>query len=534
MPLSRRTPVWAVAGLVALGLAGPAAAQQQKTTLLDLISPDRIVARMMQMGIMSLRTQMDLTYGAISASALTGSVTLTDIKAWPLVDWEIEEGCAITIDRLTLRTVPLDELDLVRIKAQATGAEATLDCLPPEARAGGAMLGIDKVALSRMTVDLDYRISTAGAKAHVYALADGLAAISADVDLDYIWMDGTRRMDDPEPVVFLNSASLKLENLGAWEKLSPMVPPPMLDAAQFGPMIDQGLNGMLGLAPGEPVPPALAEFSASAKEAWSAFLADPRSLVLETGFPNGAARYLNLMDWEGSLDTMLSDLEPHMALRTQPARSMLPVALISKALDAPDTLDLDERVTVGTAFATGIGAPRDLATAETLLGPAVDAGNGSAALVLARAVETRDPEKAYALALLAAERGTEGAAGVLDRIEAALPFAKVLELQGVLVEGIEHPVEALEQLTSVRDEASKRMTGKGRTRSYEVAALWAMIGSAAGDQECADILAEIDEKVRLAGPDAADVWAAQEANAVELARGAWVGFDLPSSFGGVH
>lgn len=534
MSLTRRHLGWAVAGLTALSLTGPAVAQQQKTTLLDLISPDRIVARLIQMGILSLRTQFDLTYGSISASALTGSVTLTDIKAWPLVDWEVDEACSVTIDRLTLATVPLDELDLIRIKAQATGATATPDCLPPVARDGAAMLGIDTIALSRLTLDMEYRVSTAAATSHFYALADGLAALSVNSDFDYVWFDGSRRMDNPDPVVFLNSASARVENLGAWEKLAPLIPPEMTDAAQFGPMIDGLLIGMFNLDPAAPQSAPMAELSASMKEGWSAFLTDPRSLVLETGFPHDAGRYLNLKDWERDLDALLTDLEPRIALRPQPARSMLPVALVSKALDAPDTLSEAERVTIGTAFATGIGAPRDLASAETLLGPAVDAGNGVAALVLARAVETRDPEKAYELALLAAESGTEGAAGVLDRVEAALPFARVLELQGVLVEGIEHPVEALEQLTSVRDEASKRMTGKGRTRSYEIAALWAIIGSAAGDQECAGILAEIDEKVRLAGPDAAEVWAAQEANAVELARGAWVGFDLPSSFGGVH
>jgi hypothetical protein len=382
---------------------------------------------------------------------------------------------------------------------------------------------------------MDYRISTSALTTHLHAVADGLAAVSLDTDFDYVWIDGSKDMDNPDPVVFLNSARLTLENLGAWEKLSPMMPPQMLDAAQVSTFVTAALDEMLGSpAPGESPSPARADLVASAQEAVAGFLADPRRIVLETGFEPGEARFLNLKDWDLTPEKALDDLEPRLSLLPQPARALLPVALVSKALDTPDLLSEDERLRVGTALAAGVGAPRDLASAESLLGPAVDQGSGAAALVLARAFESRDPEKAYALALHAAESGAPGAAGTLDRIEAALPFARVLELQAVLVEGVEHPVDALEQLTSVRDEAAKRMSGNGRSRSYATAALWALIGSAAGDAESADILAEIDEKVRLGGAEAAAVWAAQEAGAVELARGAWIGFDLPSSFGGVN
>lgn len=522
-----------LAALAALPLASVGHAQQ-KATLWDLFSPDRIVARLIQTGIMSLRTQFEVVYGNISASALSGSVTVTDITAWPRVDWEVVDACRVDLERLVLRTVPLDELDLIRIKVQVTGATVSFDCLPPEVRAGAVPLDLgNSISVPRMTLDMDYRISTSALTTHFHAVAADLAAISLDTDFGYVWVDASQAMVDPEPVLVLSSARMTLENLGAWEKLSPMIPPEMLDEAQIPGLVSAFLDGMLGTpAPGESPSPEREALAASAQEAVAGFLADPRRIVLETGFDPAEPQFLDLKSWDLTPETILSDLQPRLALRPQSARDVLPASLITTALETPDQLSDEDRLRVGTALATGIGAPRDLAAAESLLAEAAGDGSGEAALALARAVEARDPGKAYTLALRAAESGTQGAAGTLDRIEAALPFATVLELQAALVEGVEHPVDALDQLTSVRSEAAMRMSGNGRSRSYATAALWALIGAAAGDAESADILAEIDERVRLAGPEAAGVWAAQEANAVELARSAWLGFDLPSSFGG--
>ena len=61
--------------------------------------------------------------------------------------------------------------------------------------------------------------------------------------------------------------------------------------------------------------------------------------------------------------------------------------------------------------------------------------------------------------------------------------------------------------------------------------MWAMIAAGAGDAEAADILADIDERVRLAGPAAQDAWRAAEARASELAMEVWIGQDLPKRYG---
>lgn len=526
-----------IAGLAAstaLTLVAAPASAQGKPSLLDLISPDRIAARMLQMGIMGLRSQVDLVYGGMSVSALAGSATITDVTAWPLVDWDTDDGCQVDVDRLTLSTVPLDELDHVRLRAEATGARAKTGCLPPDMRGMLDPLELQTISLGRVTFDIDYTIPTAEAKVQAYLLADDLAAATLTADFEYLWFDARDRYADPKPVIFLRSARLTAENLGLWDKVKGMLPPPVLDPDQSAQMVDAFFTGMLP-PPREGTTPSAERdpLEQSVKDSWAAFLADPQKLVLETSFDPAVSAYIDPEAWDrNGPDAMLDDLKPRMVLAPAPARALLPAALLKKAVDAPDTLSDDERLTLGTALATGTGVPRDLGMAQDLLAPAADAGNGEAALLLAKALENRDTAAAYTLALQSAAAGTAGAAGVLDRIEGKLPFARVLELQGQLVAGVDHPVESLASLNLVRQEAVMRMSGKGRTRSYGIALLWALIGSAAGDPESELILADIDQKVRLGGEDAAAVWKTQEAEATALARNAWLGFDLPTSFGG--
>src|SRR5690606_28479672 len=130
-------------------------------------------------------------------------------------------NCVIAIDRLTVRTAAVDEVDLVRVKAQASGATAPVSCLPPEAQQGTGMVGVERLTLSRLTMDFDYHISTSAATMHLYGRADDLAAVTATADFSYLWMDGREDMEEPKPVAILREARLTVENLGLWEKVQP-------------------------------------------------------------------------------------------------------------------------------------------------------------------------------------------------------------------------------------------------------------------------------------------------------------------------
>ncbi len=158
------------------------------------------------------------------------------------------------------------------------------------------------------------------------------------------------------------------------------------------------------------------------------------------------------------------------------------------------------------------------------------AGDGEAALVMAEALITPAPEDAYRWAILAGASGESGATAILDRLEKKLPFARVLELQADVSGNDQHDRKILGSVSSVRSEAAARFSGRGRARSYGTAAMWAMIGSAAGDAEARDILADITERVRLSGDGAADAWQSVEQDASKLAMDAWIGMDLPAAY----
>jgi hypothetical protein len=465
-------------------------------------------------------------------SPLTQAVTLTGVKALPEVDWPAEEPCEIGFDRLVVRGTPFDDLDVVRLNVQTTGGTATLGCIPPEPRAAIAATGITEIRLSRLTFALDYRASSSAATLRLHSVADGLAAVSLDAEFDYLWFDARQAIDEPRPVAFLRSARLEFENLGVWEGVRGLLPPPLTDPAMAPAVIFRILSEELPVTPGIGPSPMRKALAASASEAWTAFLANPDRLVLETGFDPDHPAWLNLMRWDAGPDVILDDLEPRLALLPSSTRVILPAALVSRALATPEQLSEAERIEVGTALATGVGAPRDLASARALLDPAVAAGSGDAALVLARALAAREPESAYRLALQAAAGGAPGAAGLLDRVEGGLPFERVLELQDELALGHGIPPEALARLSRIREEASMRLTGNGRTRSYATAAFFALIGAAAADSESAGILEEIDVMMRAAGPDAVALWRVQEAAAADRARAIWVERDLPATLGG--
>ena len=124
-----------------------------------------------------------------------------------------------------------------------------------------------------------------------------------------------------------------------------------------------------------------------------------------------------------------------------------------------------------------------------------------------------------------------GATSLLDQIEETLPLAHVLELQQVASAQDSHALEALDGLPSLRAEARARLTGRGMTRSYAIAAMWATLASAAGDAEGAAILEELDERARLAGDGATALWDAQLDAASGQAMQAWIERDVPGRLG---
>ena len=134
----------------------------------------------------------------------------------------------------------------------------------------------------------------------------------------------------------------------------------------------------------------------------------------------------------------------------------------------------------------------------------------------------------HAGALVAGAAGNRTAPAQLDRLERQLSLAQVLQLQSQQIPNTPLPAAALESISSLRAEAAARLSGNGQSRSYALAALWAMLGAAAGDAESSDILAQIDRIVATAPTDDQQAWAAVESEASSVATGVWIDQNLPA------
>lgn len=523
-----------------LASALPTATLAQGTpTLWDLITPDRILRSVLQSGIMALRTQADIKYGDMSIDIAAGRVTLTDVQIWPLPEWDLDGTCEIRIDRLTLRTAALDELDRLRLKLQAAGTTVPDVCLPEEPRGALAMAGLGGLDIPRLTLDVDYDVRSSGAEVELFATIKDVASAALTADFEYIWVDGRYDMEEPDPVVFLDDATLRVENLGLWSVLQNMAPPEFTNPDNAALVIEGMLGGMLAeanrdTAPADMTgdPSALTEtqrsFLDSVAASWPAFLRNPETIVIETAIDGDV--YLDFELFEDDPRYVFDTLRPVVALAPASTARMLPVALLQQALGDASGMSIEDRRTVGLALVNGDGAPRNVPAGITLLADLAEAGDGTAAMALSDALATRDRDEAYRWALRAGAAGEPGATARLDRLEAEMGLAAAIALQQEVSGDASHDPAKLESIALIRDEAAMRMSGRGLARSYPIAAMWAMIGTAAGDAESADILADIDDRVRLAGAKARSAWAAHEAEASRLATEAWLGMDLPTRF----
>jgi len=526
------------ASALLLALA-PISVQAQETVgWLDLLDPTQLAQRALQIGVFGLRSQADVKYGDMTVDLRNARVSMTDIQVWPMPPWDDAGECMVSLNRLDVKSVPLSQPDKLQLRVQALGLEVSGVCLPPDARQPLAMAGLSDLAVPRLTFDVNYDVPSAEATLHVYSEVTGIGAASLDADFSYVGLDARDRGRDPQPVVYLNAATLTLEDLGIWAGLQGMMPGEFTDPAIAAGVIGGVVSGALSEmnsgngGPGE-LTAAQLSFVNSASAVWPAFLRAPQKLVVETDLGPGNDVYVDFVAYQDSPWLIFEDLQPVVSLAPVRSRAALPVALLIAALgDGLDGLSRDDRCRAGIALFTGVGAPRNRAAGEALLAPMARGGNAEAAQVLSEAMETARPVEAYRFAMVAAAGGMPGATARLDRLEGVISFAQVLQLQQEVVGPVNHPVEALQSVAAMRTQASERFEGRKQLRSYGVAAIWAILGAAAGDSESADILALIDEKVAAGGAEAASAWAAVEANASDLTMNAWITEDLPGRFGG--
>lgn len=286
----------------------------------------------------------------------------------------------------------------------------------------------------------------------------------------------------------LRSAHLTVEDLGAWERLKPLLPPEVTTP--------EGIAGLVTAPPGT----GMRKLQEGLSEALQAFVAQP-------GRVTGVIRAAQPITFDTTEWTSPDDAATIFAPSFTTGVPVPPVALIAD----PAAAGSDPK-TMGIALANGAGVPQNIPKAMALLTPLQD--DGEVALVLSNLVLPTDPAAAYAHALKAAATGTRGAASALDLAEGMLPTGAVLSAQQPSSTAL--PDTAFASVESLRDAALGYEEGVGSPRSYALAWRLATLAAAAGDGPAQALMGRLE--ARFAG-DAA--WIQARDAAAELASADW-------------
>jgi hypothetical protein len=522
----RRT---ATALLLVAGFTGPAAAQTAADWL-ELLSPDRILRVFIQSGVVALRTQVGISYEGLTVDAHAGRAAMTDVEIWPAVEWEDGHLCQILIDRVNLIGTPWTALEDWRLKIEASGVTLSPQCLPPEARPQMRMFGLNGLAVPLVTMDATYELGSAETQVLASAFVGGFAVATLDADFSYVSFREGEFDDDMLPVLLLSSARMTIQNRGAWDSARSMLPPPLTDADTGSATLGAMLQGMLadydsGFDP-VAAEAAVADLIASATATWPKFLANPDTLVLETGIPEGESVFLNFDAYEAGPVPLIEAVRPTLALANSRTTSVLPVDLLGVALsEDPSSLSAEDRRRVGLALLTGIGAPRNIAVGASLLSGLAEEGDPDLALVLGEALSGSDPSEAYRWALVASAAKIRGGAALLDRVERNIGQGAALRMQSEAGAG---DAVAIVDPAEMRRLAQAYVDGRGVARSYARALYWGLLATAAGDPAARTILDELDVRMENAPAATQALWRDLEMRAREAATETWINGDLPS------
>ncbi|MDP6259197.1 MAG: hypothetical protein QGH63_08930, partial [Rhodospirillales bacterium] len=258
------------------------------------------------------------------------------------------------------------------------------------------------------------------------------------------------------------------------------------------------------------------------------FVAKPGTFVIETALEQPVRLNERTFDDPNRLFTVL---KPVVASRPASRQQIVPTSMLKAALTAPNTLSDRDKLRVGQALVSGVGAPRALTEGQALLKLLADAGNGEAALALSTSLRSVDPEAAYRLALNAGANSMAGASGIMDRLEQDLTTWKILTLQAARLLSAASTMPSPQDfvpLTQVRAYVLAHLSGNSAVRSYVRAYYWALLGKAAGDQAAASIAAEIEARMRHRGPKAAAAWQAVAEKIRTDALAHWLAADYPT------
>ena len=451
--------------------------------------------------VMITRTFVDLTYDTIQVEPKTNNLIVSGLRLYPELDWDQNAECVVEIDRALMGGI--QGFDLVQSVIEFSGVTLSPSCLPPDAGGMLAAFGYQVLTADTMTIDIAYELPTAAADVTVQAAIREVGDVTLSAAFDYLWFRiPTDGGDDPIPVAILESAELAIENGGVWERVEPMVLGQIGDPAAVPPMI-QAMLGQMFTEGGTRAPSENeTAFVANVASEVERFLRDKNRIVVTAAPQDGL--YLD-EDLFSSPSAALEALQPELSATPLALRSMIDTETLSAAL-AGGSVPEDQRLRVGEALVSGIGAPLAPREGQALLMPLADAWNGPAAAALAASFQETDVARSYDMSLRALAGGDRTIAGVADQLEARMSLADVLAAQQRAIstwpgnadykDGSKTILESGD-VSAMRRLASVALTGQNMPRDYAAAYFWASLAAAAGDRGGVSLRERLD--YRFAG-----------------------------------
>ena len=436
--------------------------------------------------VMFTRTFVDLTYDTIQAEPKTNNLIVSGLRLYPELEWDQNADCVVEIDRAMLGGI--QGFDLVQSVVELSGVTLGPSCLPPDAGGMLAAFGYQVLTAETMTIDMAYELPTAAADLTVQASIREVGDVTLSAAFDYLWFRvPTDGGDDPIPVAILESAELTVENGGVWERVEPMVLGQIGDPAAVPPMI-QAMLGQVFSEGGTRAPNEMeSAFAANVALEVERFLRDKNRIVVTAAPQDGLYLDEDIFDTPSSA---LEALEPKLSATPLALRTMIDTETLSAALSG-GTVPEDQRLRVGEALVSGIGAPLAPKEGQALLRPLADDWNGAAAAAIAESLSQTDPKQAYEMALRALAGGERIIAGLADQLETRMSLSEVLRIQQQVLQAWpgkndyrdgSNTILASGDVSAMRKLASIALTGQNMPRDYASAYYWASLSAAAGDR----------------------------------------------------
>ncbi len=518
--------------VLSAGLATPLSAETDpQPDLLEFFSINRLGTFFANSAIAALRTQMELEYDFLSTDLIRGTISVSGITARPLLPHDQARQCVITVERAVLKTDVAKPFEVAsEVNVSLIGGKANTACLPREAAMALRATGLRDIELDQMKIRAAYIYPTGETSVDASLVVNNIAAL--DFSASGMILPRAGSFGPGEPAFRVLRAVASLKDMGGWQTISAILPPNFRDAETIKVIGTEGVTQFLSNNGTRTVTAVERNFVTQLMDRVEDFINDPGELTVEANLPvTGIVIEPEVYDREPQ--ALISALA--LEARAVPlSRSRILSGEELAALSNPDDLGSAQLLALGQALLDGSGVPQTPALVPDLLDSVLedDENSAQAAALIARALENRDPAKAYPFALQAAAGGIEDAISLLDLLEAQMTTTLVLEAQALELGAVLSAADVVEDddPRALRRLALAYLTGSDVTRSYAQAYYFALLAEAAGDIGATALKNEIDGRFSARGDAVQMTWDALSGELQSHALEDWINGDLANRY----